>query len=345
MKVLLFEWFTGGGLYTAGSGDLHDASDLLPMGAKMVSAVAADFEKCADVDLLIDERVDWPSRHFAELHINGADRNTRVHAISSPAQLKDKITTLAQAADVILVIAPETDGCLISALGWLQDHQAKIIQPEVDFVALVSDKNRLPEYLSEKEFSQMPHGIGLAQFDTLPAADQANWFPMVVKPFDGAGSDGLQYFPTIEDYSLWRSSIPADQVAGWRVERYIAGTPVSVSVIFNRESEHTLLPPTIQIFDRQPIGEWVDADSNVEAAIASRATRLVKAAIEKLPPTLGYVGFDTVIADDGDSQDVLIEINPRITMSYLKLREICEANLTKLMVAGRNHPSLHSNNT
>jgi predicted ATP-grasp superfamily ATP-dependent carboligase len=52
-----------------------------------------------------------------------------------------------------------------------------------------------------------------------------------------------------------------------------------------------------------------------------------------MPPSRGFVGVDLVLghASDG-SEDVVIEINPRVTTSYVGLRRALEQNLAELML-------------
>ena len=56
MKVLLFEWLTGGGMWLDSAG-LESAGHLLTQGVTMVSAVGKDLAKFVEVDLLLDSRL------------------------------------------------------------------------------------------------------------------------------------------------------------------------------------------------------------------------------------------------------------------------------------------------
>ena len=68
--------------------------------------------------------------------------------------------------------------------------------------------------------------------------------------------------------------------------------------------------------------------------LAERATRLARAAIDTLPAPLGYLGVDLVLGDDPTGrEDVVIEINPRLTTSYVGLRAACRDNLAAAMLA------------
>ena len=65
-----------------------------------------------------------------------------------------------------------------------------------------------------------------------------------------------------------------------------------------------------------------------------RARKLAQAAIEALPQPRGYLGVDLILgeADDG-SGDYVIEINPRLTTSYVGLRALARTNLAAAMLA------------
>ena len=69
--------------------------------------------------------------------------------------------------------------------------------------------------------------------------------------------------------------------------------------------------------------------------LCQRAHELARAAIECLPNSTGYLGVDLVL---GHKDDTVIEINPRITTSYIGLRAMAKSNLAEAMVSvGQGH--------
>jgi predicted ATP-grasp superfamily ATP-dependent carboligase len=69
----------------------------------------------------------------------------------------------------------------------------------------------------------------------------------------------------------------------------------------------------------------------LESGLAERARRLAERAVASLPEPLGYLGVDLVLGDDAAS-DVVVEINPRLTTSYIGLRALARANLAGAMI-------------
>jgi predicted ATP-grasp superfamily ATP-dependent carboligase len=65
-----------------------------------------------------------------------------------------------------------------------------------------------------------------------------------------------------------------------------------------------------------------------------RAQRLALGAIAPIDGLSGYIGVDLILGDAADgSEDVAIEINPRLTTSYVGLRALAEFNLAETMLA------------
>jgi predicted ATP-grasp superfamily ATP-dependent carboligase len=70
--------------------------------------------------------------------------------------------------------------------------------------------------------------------------------------------------------------------------------------------------------------------------------------VDCVPGLLGYVGVDVTLGDTKDgSRDFAIEINPRLTTSYVGLRAISRTNLAEAMlqvVQGEPLPVIHWHN-
>jgi predicted ATP-grasp superfamily ATP-dependent carboligase len=67
--------------------------------------------------------------------------------------------------------------------------------------------------------------------------------------------------------------------------------------------------------------------------LARRATGLATRALDAMPPALGYVGVDLVLGNDPDGgEDVVVEVNPRLTTSYVGVRQAVKENLARAML-------------
>ncbi|MGC4003625.1 MAG: ATP-grasp domain-containing protein [Pirellulales bacterium] len=69
------------------------------------------------------------------------------------------------------------------------------------------------------------------------------------------------------------------------------------------------------------------------ADFARRAQTLAGRALDALPAACGYVGLDLILGETvGGSDDYVIEINPRPTVSYVGLRKACRNSLARAML-------------
>jgi tyramine---L-glutamate ligase len=68
----------------------------------------------------------------------------------------------------------------------------------------------------------------------------------------------------------------------------------------------------------------------LRASLHDRAVHVAQAAIQGVSGLQGYVGVDLILgaAEDG-SEDHAIEINPRLTTSYIGLRRLCRGSLAQ----------------
>ena len=309
MRVLIFEWMTSGGLWY--DGESPDANcPIQKQGMSMLLAATEDFRQIGhDVVTLLDRRIK-PTSSFSG----------PIKWVESSQSLIDQLKSSAITADAILLIAPESDNCLLQLHDWLTGHESTIISPDRSFVQLTTNKTATADFLRENGVC-VPAGSILEKQNE----DSRFSFPVVVKPDDGAGSDSIQFAESADEIA-WPTN-----PCKYRIEQYIAGRPASVSVIAS-DGPVVLLPPTGQCFDAQPIGHYVEADLSLPEDIARRANRLANHCVNALPPTRGYFGIDMVIADDGPEFDSVIEINPRLTCSYVYLRDVVPQNMAYTML-------------
>jgi predicted ATP-grasp superfamily ATP-dependent carboligase len=94
-----------------------------------------------------------------------------------------------------------------------------------------------------------------------------------------------------------------------------------------------LFPPCWQKI-QPPHFDYAGGSVIQEPDLRARATDLVASVVDALPRTRGLIGVDIVLGEEQDgSADFAIEVNPRLTTSYVGLRCVSDQNLAHAMLA------------
>jgi predicted ATP-grasp superfamily ATP-dependent carboligase len=119
---------------------------------------------------------------------------------------------------------------------------------------------------------------------------------------------------------------------------------VSVAFLIGRGATVALKPAT-QRLSADGRFRYLGGRLPLSPAQEVRAIRLAQRAVQAVPGLMGYVGVDMVLGDAADgSTDWVIEINPRLTTSYIGLRALATTNLAEALLqvcTGGPAPRLH----
>jgi predicted ATP-grasp superfamily ATP-dependent carboligase len=308
MRIFLYEWATGGGLVEEPG--LLPAS-LVREGAAMMGALAADLLRVEGFRLtaLRDPRI-----------VQLALGSCRVSDILSRSSHDEELERMAAAADATILIAPEFDGILWKTARRVTAAGAQLLSPSPAFIRIATDKQRTCEVLQAAGVP-VPVGRILESDEPLPAQFE---YPAVAKPIDGAGS---------QDTYFVRGRHDAPPAYAWRrrLERFVPGLPASVAVLCGPTGHMTLQPCKQRISDDGRL-RYLGGELPLAPGLAERARSLADRALAAMPPAVGYVGVDLVLGREPDGgEDAVIEINPRMTTSYLGLRAAAKSNLAEAM--------------
>ena len=109
------------------------------------------------------------------------------------------------------------------------------------------------------------------------------------------------------------------------------GLPASVAMLCGPAGRIGLAPCKQRISDDGRL-RYLGGELPLAAGLAERAKSLAEQALAALPATVGYVGVDLVLGREPDgSEDAVIEVNPRLTTSYVGLRAAARTNLAETM--------------
>ncbi|QVL31370.1 ATP-grasp domain-containing protein [Telmatocola sphagniphila] len=230
--------------------------------------------------------------------------------LSGDSSDADDIREQVKRADWSLIIAPETDGILFRLSELVESSGGRLLSPSLQAIFLCGGKDKLARRIDPD----------------IPTPDERpDVYPQVWKPYDGAGSVDTFLVPDAQAAQLL-----IDRGYGelYRTE-FVPGLAASISFLVGPE---IILPLKAcrQILSEDGRFQYLGGEVPLETNLEQRAIQLGIKAIRWLlaeAPFVGYIGIDLILGE----RDVLIEINPRLTTSYIGLRQLTESNLAEAM--------------
>lgn len=224
-----------------------------------------------------------------------------------------------QEADAIWPLAPESNGVLESISRRVLLHNKVLLGSTPAAVHLTGSKYRTSRALRAAGIAAVPTYHAHA---TLPS-DAHAW---VVKPDDGAGCSDTRIFSPPEAAKKW---IAAQKNAGYVLQPYISGRPCSLSVLCGH-GDVVLLgcnDQRVAVSDNQ----FHDMGSTVNGIEddSGELERLTRRVISAIPGMWGYVGIDFILTDQGP---VVLEVNPRMTLSHSGLHASIGVNPVEMLL-------------
>jgi predicted ATP-grasp superfamily ATP-dependent carboligase len=302
--------------------DAATAAAIAGEGGAMLMALVADAAKCHTISLtvLIDAS--------APLPIPIGTRGPQLVMVP-PGQEASLLCREAAAHDWTLIVAPETDGILVARVSAARASGGKVAASGQDFLATASSKQATVLQLAAAGVP-VPAGRLLAAGEPLP---DGFYLPAVQKAVDGVGCDG---FAVLAGQPAPVGSDPR------RVEAFVPGVPVGVSCLCGPRGI-TVLPPVLQHFSA---GQGFSGGSvPVSPTLSRRAEELARRAITALSrpgrtgdpsqwQAAGWVGVDMILAAPADgSGDRVLEVNPRLTTSFVGLAQLSQSSLLAAILA------------
>ncbi len=321
-KVFVHEFVTGGGWPPGGV-----PLDLAGEAAAMLRAVLADFGAWGAVRTVttLDRRLD----HFA------LPADEVVHV--TPGQHASAFASLLDQSDAALIIAPETDGVLARLSAIVEEANIPLLSCSSTAVASASDKAVCYDLFRQ---ANLPTPL-TRRSSFSPAsqvADQVG-YPLVIKPIDGVGCEGVclvrEPAELAEALTLVHQATSRDEII---LQSFVAGVHASASLLATGEQ---CLPLSLNGQAIEVGCPFVYRGGEVPLLhpLAARALTVAQSAVRLIPGLRGYVGVDLILTQD---EALLIEINPRLTTSYIGLRQVIDLNLAQAIWDARYRGTLPS---
>ena len=319
MKILIMEHLTS-------SPGRSVPVDLIAEGRAMRDAVVDDLLAITGTRVVLFGRREHAVRSRPRLHqvVSGPHRNTRFRS-------------LVREVDAVLVIAPEGHGLLARLCRIVEEEGRLLLGPSAASVRLATDKLRLHGILRAAGLATP--GTDLLRRDLAASALRRRPRPFVLKPRDGFGGLGVTIVRRAD--RLGPALAAVGKVTRRRdllCQQFVPGEPASVSVLVACNESTGAIRVVPLGLNRQHLTGisrpvYTGGEAGWSHPMAGAAIRMAVRAVEALaraaPGCRGYLGVDLILGPAGPR---ILEINPRITTSYIGIRWVVTRNPAALIL-------------
>ncbi len=299
----------------------------------MLRGAAADFRAAGhEVVVLLDSRV---------AEIGSPIEADNILRVGSCGEAEVAFKAVAREADAVLVIAPEAEGVLESLVKAVEDSSAVSLNCKSNAIGKASNKAVLYEYLGRLGVKVprtvlLDAGAGAVENETVALAELD--FPFVVKPLEGAGCSGVSLIHGKGELAVYLEKLMRECLgAGFMAQEYVEGVSASVSLLAagDKALAVSLNGQNVVLCGPESVSSYAGGVVPLDSPLMAEALVEAEEAVRWLHGLFGYVGVDFVLTAEGP---VVVEVNPRLTTSYVGLRKVAQYNVAQAMLdASMNH--------
>ena len=321
MRLLFYEYISGGGL-----GRNPIPPSILSEGFGMLRTMLSAAKTAGHyVTTVLDMRIaefNPPLEADSKIVVNpfGGAENAVLEA--------------AESADAVYIIAPETNNTLQMLVESVERRNISSLNCSSDAIQKVSDKAFLQKH-AENIGITTPKTLTFRVEDDLKTVVQTVseeiGYPAIFKPADGTACEGLSIVANENKAGKAIHKISRPAPAKFIAQELIQGTPASVTLISNGTETLpiSLNEQNVSLKSPNQVSTYNGGTVPLDSPLKEKAFATAKNLVDSIKGIRGYIGIDLVLTKN---EPVLIEINPRLTTSYIGVQKVTKLNLAQTIV-------------
>lgn len=332
-KIFIFEYVSGGGF-----NKVNIPISLFSEGFGMLRSVIMDFKSLGmEICTLLDYRISYLSKIL---------QTDSLSVINEKDSCLKNFNDLVKVCKYVFIIAPESADILYKLSKIVINHNKILLSINLEGIKIGTSK--LATYnlfrinkINTPRTYQIPLKRKELNIEFIIEKFKKLNNPIVIKPIDGVGAESIYYFDTKNQIKNFFQEFKhkLDPNRYYVIQEFIEGKDLSVSLI---NVSHSLNPqiknPAVLSINSQNVnikspdynseyfGGYTPIENHLE--INNNLYKILKTI--DFSEFYGYFGIDFILTND--SKIYFIEINPRLTTSYIGLRNAINQNPAKLIL-------------
>ena len=328
-RIFVFEYTVGGGFYAE-----EITSSLLCEGYAMLRSIVEDFKNLGyEIITQIDQRILYLVKYLSV---------DQFYPVDSDNKFNDVFSRCIEMVDICFIIAPEFSNILFNLTRIAYNLNKTIISIGLEGIKLGTSKIASNNYFRNNEVKTpktflIPSLNG--KFDVNFIYEQFDKYncPFIIKPDDGVGAESIYFFPDFDAVTkfLTNPNLDFDFKRKYILQEYIYGDDYSVSIItLNNKFKNvkTILSINSQkIKYKNSLGKALYEGGYTPVPRFNFLKKKLITLLNKIDLNNfnGYLGIDFILTKKNEIY--FIEINPRLTTSYIGIRKIYSQNILSLL--------------
>lgn len=255
--------------------------------------------------------------------------------VSTFQEAESALQKTSKANDAAYIVAPESNNVLQTLVTNIEQADVTSLNCSASDIGKVSDKSVILAHAKEMGLPTPATVIISTREDVAEierTIDGRLGFPLVIKPLDGVGCTGLSVARNERQVAGAVAKVIRESSSEYFVaQELIHGTAVSVSLL---STGKVTLPVSLNKQDVSlMVPEFTSTYNGGQVPLNSPRKREAFTLAEKLVRSFrglrGYVGVDLVLTEE---EPIVIEVNPRLTTSYVGMRKITGFNPAQAII-------------
>lgn len=277
----------------------------------MLRALLDDCQRIAtlDVRLMLDSRCQTLAEGY----------DVTVTFVKAIDEVRQTFQHLLSTVEAVWLVAPEFDHILQSLTEQVEAAGKRLLTSSSKAVMLTADKWQTFQCL---------HAAAIPTIHTALLKDHMTYRAgqWVIKPIDGVGCGDTWRIDNAEDFATTLAQIT--QPEHFIIQPFIAGRTLSLSCLFNQSSGVVLCVNEQVLSVRDRRFKLLACRVN-GMPVTVKHTQLVAHIAKAIPGLYGYVGIDLIQAPLVAEDYWVVEVNPRLTSSYVGIYSALGLNVVE----------------
>jgi predicted ATP-grasp superfamily ATP-dependent carboligase len=304
MRVFVFEYITGGGML-----DSSLPLSLAEEGDLMLKSLISDLLEIDGIEIFLTR----------DARLGRLDLPVECHLLRGMEEFTAVWLACLEKADAVWPIAPEFSNILLHISETVVKQGKVLLNSPPSAVQVTTSKLMTAQCLKRQ---------GIAVVPTYRFEDVVPNHPgsLVLKPDDGVGCQGIRLCRDHDDLCQQRRLLPVD--GRYVVQPFIHGTPTSINMLVS-DGRALVLSVNHQRIAMADNGFMLlGCVVNGQLDDKARFQTLGRAVAAAIPDLWGIIGVDIIDTKEGLQ---VLEVNPRVTTSYVGLKESIGVNPAALV--------------